>query len=275
MTLTMARRFRQLHEEAGIFVMPNPWDAGSAVLLAQLGFKALATTSAGLAFSLAKPDGENAVSREETLANASAVVNAVGVPVSADLENCFGDDPATCAATIMLAARTGLAGGSIEDSTGRGDQPIFDLSFAADRVKAAAEVARSQPDDFVLTARSENYLHGRPDLKDTIRRLQAYQEAGADVLFAPGLKTAEDIRAVTSSVDRPLNVVMGLQGAKLSVDDLASCGVKRVSIGGSLARAALGAMLRGAREIMESGTFEYAGEATPHGELNAMFAARR
>jgi 2-methylisocitrate lyase-like PEP mutase family enzyme len=270
-----ALAFRVLHEQAGAFVCPNPWDAGTAILLQQMGFKALATTSAGLAFALGRPDGENAVSREETLANAASIVAATDLPVSADLENGFGDAPEACAETIRSAIAVGLVGGSIEDATGRPDGPIHGIEAAAARVQAAAEAAHGGAVPFLLTARAENFLHGRPDLKDTIRRLQAYQEAGADVLFAPGLRQPDDIRAVTSSVDRPVNVVMGLAGVRLPVTELAALGVKRISIGGSLARAALGSFLAAAREIRDTGSFAYADAAVPHGEINAIFAARR
>lgn len=270
-----ALAFRALHAQPGAFVCPNPWDAGTAILLQQMGFKALATTSAGLAFALGRPDGQNAVSREETLANAASIVAATDLPVSADLENGFGDAPEACAETIRGAIAVGLVGGSIEDATGRPDGPIHGIEAAAARVQAAAEAADGGAVPFLLTARAENFLHGRPDLKDTIRRLQAYQEAGADVLFAPGLRQPDDIRAVTSSVDRPVNVVMGLAGLRLSVAELADLGVKRISIGGSLARAALGAFLAAAQEIRDTGSFAYADAAVPHGEINAIFAARR
>lgn len=269
-----AEAFRQLHDAPGIFVIPNPWDTGSAILLEQMGFKALATTSAGLAFGLGRPDGRGVVSRAETLANAAAIVNATDLPVAADLENGFGPKPEDCFETIRQAAGIGLCGGSIEDSTGDSANPIFSFEAAVDRVRAAVEAARAAPHKFMLAARSENFLHGRSDLKDTIRRLQAFQEAGADVLFAPGLKTADDIRAVVSSIDRPLNVVMGLAGVPLSVAELESLGVKRISVGGSLARAALAGFLDAAREIKEHGTFGYAGKAVPHGDLNKLFAGR-
>ena len=270
-----ALAFKSLHQQDGAFIIPNPWDAGSARLLEHLGFKALATTSAGLAFSLGRPDGENALSREETLANAAAIANATSLPVSADLENGFGDAPGACAETIRRAIGVGLAGGSIEDATGRADDPIHSLEHAVERVRAAAEAVRGSSIPFVLTARAENYLHGRPDLKDTIRRLQAFQDAGADVLFAPGVRTPDDIRAVTSSVDRPVNVVMGLVGSRLSVVELAGLGVKRISVGGSLARTALGAFLRAAHEMQEHGTFTYSEAAIPDSEISAIFAGMR
>jgi 2-methylisocitrate lyase-like PEP mutase family enzyme len=266
-----AEAFKKLHEGPGAFVMPNPWDAGSARFLENMGFKALATTSAGIAYGLGKPDGVNAVTRAENLANAVAIAAVTDVPVSGDLEGGFGTDPLVCAETIQLAAKAGLVGGSIEDSTGNRDDPIYEMGFAVERIRAAAEAAHSLDFSFMLTARAENFLHGRPDLNDTIRRLQAFQEAGADVLFAPGLKTKDDIRAVTSSVDGPVSVVMGLSGMMLSVDELADLGVRRISTGGSLARMGFGAMLRGAREILVQGTFGYSANAVPDAEISALF----
>lgn len=267
-----AHAFRQLHEQPGTFVIPNPWDAGSARLLENLGFKALATTSAGLAFSLGRPDGAEAVSREETLANAAAIVTASSLPVSADLEGGFGASAAACAETIRLAGSVGLVGGSIEDSTGRDDKPIYDLRTAAERMQAAAEAARSLGYPFMLTGRAENYLHGRPDLADTIARLQAYQAAGADVLYAPGLRDLADIATLVRNVDRPVNVLMGLAGVRLSVDDLARVGVKRISVGGAFARAAIGGLLEAAREVLDKGTFDFNDVATPFGELESLFS---
>ncbi|TSD87904.1 isocitrate lyase/phosphoenolpyruvate mutase family protein [Mycobacterium sp. KBS0706] len=266
-----ALAFQRLHARPGIFVIPNPWDAGSAKLLASLGFEALATTSAGHAFALGRSDGTLKVSREETLANARAIVEATGLPVSADLENGFGDAPEAAAETIRQAAAVGLVGGSIEDATGRDDNPIYGFDQAVERVRAAVAAARSLPFPFTLTARAENFLHGRRDLSDTIRRLQAFQEAGADVLYAPGLATREEIEAVVRAVDRPVNVVMGLVGARFTVAELGEMGVKRISVGGSLARAALGGFLRAAREIKDQGSFGYADEAVPHKEINALF----
>jgi 2-methylisocitrate lyase-like PEP mutase family enzyme len=265
-------RLRMLHARPGIFVIPNPWDAGSARLLATLGFEALATTSAGFAFSLGKPDAEGAVSRSDTLANARSIVDATNLPVSADLENGFGDDPDTCAETIRLAAETGLAGGSIEDATGRTDDPIYPFALSVERVAAAVQAARALPFPFVLTARAENLINGRPDLNDTIRRLEGFAAAGADVLYAPGLKSRDDIAAVVKAVaPKPVNVVMGLSGPRFSLDELASLGVKRVSLGSSLARAAYGAFLDAAREIRESGTFDFATRAAPYAALNDIF----
>ncbi|HSO06143.1 MAG TPA: isocitrate lyase/phosphoenolpyruvate mutase family protein [Pelomicrobium sp.] len=276
MTLTTqtdrAVAFRALHERSGIFAIPNPWNAGSARMLAALGFEALATTSAGFAFSIGKPDVEGAVTREETLANAREIVDATPLPVSADLENGFGDLPETCAETIRLAAAAGLVGGSIEDATGRAADPIYPLELAVERVKAAVAAARALPFPFTLTARAENFLNKRPDLPDTIRRLQAFAEAGADVLYAPGLKTAEDIAAVVRAVaPKPVNVVMGLAGAAFSLAELEQLGVKRVSVGSAFARAAYGAFLRAAREVKDKGTFTFAGEAVPYAEINALF----
>jgi 2-methylisocitrate lyase-like PEP mutase family enzyme len=263
------RVFRALHTREGAFIIPNPWNAGTAKLLAHLGFEALATTSMGYAFSIGKRD--NTVDRDDIIAHATALSSATDLPVSADLENGFGDAPEACAETIRLAAAAGVVGGSIEDASGRTDQPIYELEHAVARVRAAVAAARALPFPFTLTARAENYLHGRPDLKDTIRRLQAYQEAGADVLYAPGLLTKEDIATVVRSVDRPVNALMGLQGARLSLAELSAIGVKRVSVGSSLARAALGAFLRSAREMREHGTFGFADQAAPSREITAIF----
>jgi len=263
------RSFRALHERKGAFIIPNPWNPGTAKLLAHLGFEALATTSMGFAFSVGKRDGK--VNREEALAHTAAIVAATDLPVSADLENGFGDAPGTAAETIGLAADAGLVGGSIEDASGREDQPIYELKRAAERVQAAVAAAHALPFPFTLTARAENYLHGRPDLKDTIARLQAYQEAGADVLYAPGLATKEDIATVVRSVDRPVNVVMGLRGVQLSLAELEAIGVKRISVGSALARAALGAFLRGAREMHDHGTFNFAADAVNSREISEIF----
>jgi len=267
-----AERFQLLHTRPGVFAIPNPWDAGSATMLAALGFEALATTSAGFAFSLGRPDAEGAVSRGDTLGNVRAIVDATSLPVSADLENGFGDDPESCAETIRLAAQAGLVGGSIEDATGRADDPIYSFAHAVERVAAAVRAARALPFRFMLTARAENFINGRPELGDTIKRLQAFAEAGADVLYAPGLRTREDIAAVVNAVaPKPVNVIMGLSGAHFSLAELGALGVKRISVGSALARAAYGAFLAGAREIREHGTFRFADQATPYAELNAMF----
>lgn len=267
-----AEAFKALHERDGAFVIPNPWDAGSAKLLASLGFEALATTSAGLAFSLGRPDAEGALSLDDTLDNAGEIVDATALPVAADLENGFGDLPEDCAQTILRAAETGLVGGSIEDASGRSDAPIYDFGLAVERVRAAVQAARSLPFPFTLCARAENLLHGRMDLDDTILRLQAYAEAGADVLYAPGLRTVEEVRAVVQAVaPRPVNVLMGMAGVPLSVNQLQDLGVRRVSVGSSLARAALGAFYRAAQEIRDEGTFGYGEQAMPFAQLNDLF----
>jgi 2-methylisocitrate lyase-like PEP mutase family enzyme len=262
--------FRALHERDHAFIVPNPWDVGTARLLESLGFEALATTSAGFAFSIGKPDG--AVDRETMLAHAADLSAATDLPVSADLENGYGDDPAYVADTVRLAASAGLAGCSIEDVAARRQQEPYELSLAAERVCAAADVAHSLGFPFLLTARAENYVIGRPDLRDTIARLQAFQEAGADVLFAPGLKSKEDIISVVRSVNRPVNVVMGLQGVQLSLADLSEIGVKRISVGSALSRAALGAFLRAAREMQTQGTFSFAENAVKYADINEMLA---
>ncbi|MGE8166745.1 isocitrate lyase/PEP mutase family protein [Pseudomonas putida] len=267
-----AEAFKALHERDGAFVIPNPWDAGSARLLAGLGFEALATTSAGLAFSLGRPDAEAALNLEETLENARAIVDATPLPVAADLENGFGELPQDCAQAILRAAEAGLVGGSIEDATGRSDAPIYDLALAVERVRAAAQAARSLPFPFTLCARAENLLHGRKDLDDTILRLQAFAEAGADVLYAPGLRSVDEIRAVVQAVaPKPVNVLMGLAGVPLSVNQLQDMGVKRISVGSSMARAAMGALQRAALEIREQGTFSYGEQALPFAQLNDLF----
>ncbi len=261
--------FRALHARPGAFVLPNPWDVGTAVLLAKLGFEALATTSAGYAFSIGKRD--NAVGREAILAHLAVIVAATELPVNADLENGFGDDPATVAATMRLAGATGIAGGSIEDATGRPDAPIYPLDLSVERVRAAVAAVRTLPVPFVLTARAENFIVGRPDLHDTIARLQAYQDAGADVLYAPGLATAADIATVVRSVDRPINVLAGRLEPGLDVAGLAALGVKRVSVGSVLSRVAFGAFLAAARELRDRGTCDLAVGAIGYAELNALF----
>ena len=260
--------FRKLHERPGAFIIPNPWDVGSARLLQSLGFEALATTSAGYAYSIGRPDG--AVGRDLMLAHAAAVAAATDLPVSADLENGYAGAPKDVAETVRRAVQAGLAGCSIEDVPGGREAKPYELSFATERVRAAAEAAHAQPFPFLLTARAENFIIGRPDLRDTIARLQAFQEAGADVLFAPGLKTKDDIRAVVRAVGRPVNVIMGLQGVQLNLAQLAELGVRRVSVGSALARAAYGAFLRAAREMKEHGTFSFADDAVKYPDINAM-----
>lgn len=269
---TKALALKTLHERNGIFVIPNPWDAGSAKILSSLGFEALATTSAGLAFMLGKPDGEGAVTREETLKNIQDIIAATHLPVSADLENGYGDDPETCAATILQAAKAGLAGGSIEDATGRPDDPIYPFELSVERVRAAVEAVRSLPFPFTFTARAENLIYGRPDLKDTIKRLVAYADAGADVLFAPGLKTKEEIESVVKAVaPKPVSVVMGLGSVTFSLNELEQLGVKRVSLGSSLARAAYGSFLNAAQEIRDKGTFDFSKDAVTYADLNKIY----
>ncbi len=248
-----ARTFLVLHDPQRPLLLPNPWDAGSARLLASLGFEALATTSSGFAATLGRLDGS--VTRDEALSHAAAVVAATDVPVSADLENAFADDPKGVAETIALAIDTGLAGGSVEDFTGHEDKPIYDIGLAAERVAAAVEVAHTDDLHFVVTGRAENYLHGRRDLADTIARLQAYQEAGADALYAPGVNDPQELRQLLAAVDRPVNV-LALPGSP-SVSELGSMGVARISVGGAFAFAALGAVVEAARELREEGTYGF------------------
>ena len=263
-------RFKALHAAAGAFVMPNPWNAGTARMLAGMGFEALATTSAGYAFSVGRRDSFASLTRVELIENAHAIVEATDLPVSADLEDGFGAAPETCAQTVEMALQAGLVGGSIEDATGDPENPIYPFAQAVERVAAASEAAKGRP--FLVTGRAENFLWGRPDLEDTIRRLQAFSEAGADVLYAPGLPGIDAIRRVCAEVDRPVNIVMGLQGQSYSVAELADAGVKRVSVGGSFARAALGAMLRAAEEVRTNGTFSYAEQAVSAAELGRMMS---
>ena len=248
-----AEQLLALHRRGQPLLMPNPWDIGSARLLASLGFAALATTSSGFAATLGRADG--AVTRGEAIGHAAAIVAAVDLPVSADLENCFADQPDGVAETIRLALGAGLAGCSVEDYSGSADAPIYDAGLAADRVAAAAEIAHSGAVHLVLTARAENYLHGRADLADTIARLQAYQQAGADALFAPGVTKRDDIAALVGSVDRPVNV-LAMPGTP-PVPELAAIGVARISVGGAFAFAALDAVIRAARELRERGTYSY------------------
>jgi 2-methylisocitrate lyase-like PEP mutase family enzyme len=264
-----AKRFQALHDRPGVLVIPNPWDAGTARILTSLGFEALTTTSAGLAFALGRRDGDGSVSRDEALANAKAIVEATHLPVAADLEHGYGSSPEAAAETIRLAGElAGLVGGSIEDTTGDPERPIYDFQHAVERMAAAVEAARALPFPFVLVGRAENFLHGRPDLDDTIRRLQAFEGVGADVLYAPGLTKADDIRTVCGAVRKPVNVVMGLKSASFSVAELTALGVRRISVGSALSRAALGAFVRAAREIREHGTFGFAEDALPYAEAN-------
>jgi 2-methylisocitrate lyase-like PEP mutase family enzyme len=266
-----AAAFRALHERPGAFIIPNPWDAGTARLLASLGFEALATTSLGHANALGRVDGTGAVSRDEILENCRIIAAATDLPVNADLENCFADDPRQAAQTIRLAAEAGIVGGSIEDASGDPARPIYDLALAVERVHAAVEVAHSLPVPFLLTARAENFLHGRRDLDDTIRRLQAFEAAGADVLYAPGLVDIATIRTVVGALKRPFNLVMSAADPGLTVDDIAAAGVKRISVGGALSRLALAAFLEGAREMRERGTFTWVRRTVPTRELKAIF----
>ena len=264
-----ARVFAELHKRAGAFIIPNPWDVGSARLLAHVGFEALATSSAGYAFTLGKAD--RMVGRDGTLSHATDVAAATDLPVSIDLENGFGDAPAVVAETIRLAAATGAVGGSIEDSTGRDDDPLYERTLAVARIQAAADVVHHLPFPFTLTARAENYLVGKPDLNDTIERLQLYQEAGANVLYAPGLTNTSDIATLVSSLDRPVNVLMGMAGVKLTLAELSEIGVKRISVGSGLARCALGAFLRAAEEMRDHGTFTFGDTAANSRMINSIF----
>jgi 2-methylisocitrate lyase-like PEP mutase family enzyme len=264
------RSFRALHERERAFIIPNPWDTGTARLLAQRGFEALATTSAGYAFSAGQRD--NTIGRDRMIAHVAVIAAATDLPVSADLENGYGDGTEAVAETIRRAAAAGAVGGSIEDATGRAADPIYEHAHAVERIEAGAEVARGLGVPFTLTARAENYLVGRPDLADTIKRLQAYQAAGADVLYAPGLTRAEDIVTVVRSLDRPVNVLAGLASTRLSLADFSAMGVRRVSVGSLLSRAALGAFLRAAAEMRDRGTFSFSEDAVPYKDLSDMFA---
>jgi 2-methylisocitrate lyase-like PEP mutase family enzyme len=261
-----AMRFRKLHEGPGAFVIPNPWDGGSARLLAGLGFEALATSSGASAGVLGRRDG--AVTRDEALAHARAIVEATDLPVSADLEKGFGDAPEAAAETIRGAAAVGLVGGSIEDASGNPQKPLYDLSHAAERVAAAVAAARALPFPFTLTARAENHIRGNPDLDDTIKRLRAYEAAGADVLFAPGLPDLAAVRTVCAALSKPFNFMIGMKGRSFPVADLAAAGVRRISLASSLYRAAMTGLLQAAREAKEKGTFGYIDTIVPTPELN-------
>src|SRR5438552_1430745 len=267
---TQAQRadaFRALHERPGAFIIPNPWDAGTAKLLASLGFEALATTSLGLSNTLGRVDGTNTVSRAEVLANCRAISEATDLPVNADLENGYADEPRAAAEMIRLAGEAGVVGGSIEDATGDASRPIYDFALAVERVQAAVEVARSLPFRFMLTARAENMLHGRKDLDDTIKRLQAFGAAGADVLYAPGLYDLATIKTVVSAIKRPFNLVMGFADPTLTLPVLSAAGVKRVSVGGAMARVALAAFMKCAREMKDQGCFTYVRDMAPMKEV--------
>jgi len=270
-TLEKAAAFRALHERPGAFVIPNPWDAGTARLLASLGFEALATTSLGLANSLGRVDGTNGVSRAQVIENCRVIAAATDLPVNADLENGYAHEPRAAAEIIRLAAGAGISGGSIEDATGETDKPIYDFQQAVERVQAAVEVARALPVPFLLTARAENLLHGRLDLDDTIRRLQAFEKVGADVLYAPGVRDLATIQTVVASVSKPVNVVMSAADPDLTVAQLAGVGVKRISVGGALSRLALAAFLKGAREMAERGAFTWMRDTVPSKELKDVF----
>ena len=265
-----AERFKALHEREGAFVIPNPWDAGSVRLLTGLGFEALATTSAGFANSLGRLDGQ--VALDEVIEHCRQLCAATDLPVSADLENCFADDPAKAAETILLAAQAGLVGGSIEDYSRDPSKPIYDFEFAVERVHAAAETARSLDLPFTLTARAENLLHGRHDLDDTIRRLQAFEAAGADVLYAPGLTTLDEVRLVTSALTKPVNVLAPLLKGS-TVAQLAEAGVKRISTGGALARAAITALLQAGTEMLEHESFEWTSDLVSSADVKKLLSA--
>lgn len=247
--------FEALHRGPGTFVIPNPWDAGSARILASLGFKALATSSGAAAGVLGRRDGK--ITRDEAMAHSRAIVAATDLPVSADLEKGFGDAPSIVAETIRLAAETGLVGASIEDFTGNPEKPLYDLGLAVERVTAAVEAARGMSFKFTVTARSENFLRGNPDLDDTIRRLQAFEKAGADVLFAPGLPDLAAVRAVCSALSKPVNFMAGIPGRSFTVAEVASAGARRISVGASFYRAAISGLVGAATEVRDAGTFRY------------------
>ncbi|MCX6047908.1 MAG: isocitrate lyase/phosphoenolpyruvate mutase family protein [Chloroflexi bacterium] len=253
--LDKANRFQALHQGTEPLVLANVWDAGSARLVAGLGFQALATSSAASAGILGRRDGQ--VTRDEALTQARGIVDATDLPVSADLEKGFGDRPEIVAETIRLAAAAGLVGCSIEDATGDKDKPLYDLAYATERVKAAVQAARSLPFPFILTARTENFLRGNPDLDDTIKRLQAFERVGADVLFAPGLPDLDAVRAVCAAMAKPVNFMVGIKGKSFTVADLAAVGVKRISLATSLYRAAMSGLRAAAQEVQEKGTFGY------------------
>src|SRR6267142_5157246 len=268
-----ARVFRALHERPGILVMPNPWDAGTAKLFASLGFEAMATTSFGFANALGRVDGTLSVSCGELIANCREIAQATELPVNADLENGYADDPKKAAEIIRIAAEAGVVGGSIEDATGEDHKPIYDFNLAVERVAAAAEVARSLPFPFTFTARAENFLHGRRDLDDTVKRLQAFAGAGADVLYAPGLRDLATIRQVVAAVSKPINIVMSAADPDLTTQQLADAGVKRISVGGTLSRLAYAALRDAALAMREKGSFQWVRNAMPAKDLKGTFSA--
>jgi len=263
-----AIRFQELHRGPRAFVIANPWDAGSARLLAGLGFQALATSSGASAAILGRRDGK--VTRDEALAQSRAIVDATDLPVSADLEKGFGDAPEDAAQTIRLAAAAGLVGGSIEDASGDKDRPIYSIQHAVERIAAAVQAARSLPFPFTLTARAENFLRGNPDLDDTIRRLQAYEKAGADVLFAPGLPDLAAVRKVCAALSKPFNFMVGIKGKSFTVAELEAAGVRRISLATSLYRASMTGLLEAAKEVREKGSFSYLDRSVTTPELNAL-----
>lgn len=260
-----AVRFRALHDGPGAFVIPNPWDAGSARMLAGLGFKALATSSAASACSVGRRDG--GLTRDDALAHARSIVAATDLPVSADLERGFGDQPEVVAETIRLAGNAGLVGCTIEDSTGKQGSPLYDFGLAVERIAAAAQAARALPFPFMLTARAHNFLYPDPSLEDTIRRLQAYERAGADVLFAPGLPDLVTVRGVCAAISKPFNFMVGIAGKSFSVDELAAAGVRRISLATSLYRAAMTGFLDAVKEIRETGRFDFLDKCVTTSEL--------
>jgi 2-methylisocitrate lyase-like PEP mutase family enzyme len=264
-----AAAFRALHQRPGCFLIPNPWDAGTAKILAALGYEALATTSLGVANGL----GRASVTRDDVIRNGREIVEATDLPVNADLENCFAHEPAAAAETIRLAAEAGLAGGSIEDYSNDDKSPIYDFDLSVARVRAAVAMANSLAGPFVLTARAENLIRGRNDMADTIRRLKAYAEAGAEVLYAPGLRTVAEIRAVVEAINRPLNVVTGWLEPGITAADVAAAGAKRISVGGALNRLALAAFLDSAKAMKDEGSFAWMQRIAPMPPLRKMFAA--
>ncbi len=268
--LEKAQTFKHLHERNALFVLPNPWDIGSAKMLSGLGFEALATTSAGYAFSQGKLDRIGVMQRDDALQHAQDIVQATNLPVSADLENGYGDAPEEVQNTILAAAKAGLVGCTIEDTTGLKDKPIYDAAFAIERIAAAVEAVASLDFPFTLTARAENYLHGRPDLDDTIARLQGYEKVGADVLYAPGLPDITTIKSVCESVNKPVNVVAGIALRNVSTKQLEQCGVRRVSVGSSLARTAIGSMINASKAILEHGSFDALETAASFNDIEAL-----